>query len=78
MSQPRRITIKLWFASTSSTCFLQVNTSQPRDSILLSAMKDPCCWDSHRRDGYLEAQSVRPCTGWAAGGRGFKPGVLLG
>lgn len=34
--------------------------------------------DSHRRDAYFAAQSVRPCTGWAAGGRGSDPGVLLG
>lgn len=34
--------------------------------------------DHHRRDAYLAAQSVRPCTGWAAGGRGINPGVLLG
>lgn len=38
----------------------------------------PHCRDGHRRDGYLEAQSVRPCTGWAAGGRGINPGLLLG
>lgn len=77
MSSFRRTTIKCWFAFTPSASFL------PAEHQLVEG---PCpaflhpqkLRHSHRRDAYFEAQSVRPCTGWAAGGRGINPGVLLG
>lgn len=76
MSQFRRITIKCLFAFTPSESFLQVECQLFEGQCPAFPCKG--LYDSHRRDAYLEAQSVRPCTGWAAGGRGISPGVLLG
>lgn len=71
MSSVQRNNYKV-FAFTPSESFLRLAEGQ------CPAFSHEGLHDSHRRGGYLEAQSVRPCTGWAAGGRGTNPGVLLG
>lgn len=74
MSQFRRITIKcLLFHQPKS---LAGRISAGRGQGPTVPYKRLC--DSYRRDAYLAIQSVLPCTGWAAGGRGSNPGVLLG
>lgn len=76
MSWFRRITIKCLFAFTPSESFLQEEHQLAAGQC--AAFPYEGLADCHRRGAYLEAQSVRPCTGWAAGGRGTSPGVLLG
>lgn len=76
MSQFRRTATKCVFAFTRSGSFLQGEHQLAEgQGPAFPSGRDPDC---HRREAYLEAQSVRPCTGWAAGGRGISPGVLLG
>lgn len=72
----RRITTKCLFAFIPSESFLQEERQQAEGQC--PALPYGGLPDCHRRDAYLEAQSVRPCTGWAAGGCGINPGVLLG
>lgn len=75
MSQFRRTATKCVFAFMPPGSFQRGERQLAEGQVRSPLRERSRC---HRREAYLEAQSVRPCTGWAAGGRGISPGVLLG